>query len=118
MACDLERFADGDEHVVGVPHCLKCGSTLRPDIVLFGEQIPLSASWNAKCALRDCDLFIAIGTSGLVSPAAHFVRSAEYAGARTVYMNLEPMNPRNPAFQEEYLGRAEKLVPELFGFAV
>lgn len=113
-SCDLERFVDHQDHAHDVPLCPKCSSVLRPDIVLFGEQIPAFASWNAKRALRDCDLFIAIGTSGLVAPASNFVRSAEYAGARTIFVNLEPMNPRNPAFREEYLGRAEELVPTLF----
>jgi len=96
-----------------VPLCPRCDSVLRPDIVLFGEPIPLDAGWKVKMALRDCDLFLAIGTSGLVAPAANFVRSAEYAGARTVYVNLEPLDPPNPAFQEVYLGRAEELLPKL-----
>jgi NAD-dependent deacetylase len=41
------------------------------------------------------------------------VRSAEYAGARTVYVNLEPLDPPNPSFQKVYLGKAEELLPEL-----
>lgn len=67
----------------------------------------------AKAVLRECDLFIAVGTSGVVTPAANFVRSAEYAGARTILVNLEPMEPRNRYFQEEYLGRAEEVLPQL-----
>jgi len=74
----------------------------------------LDASWAAKRALRDCDLFLAIGTSGLVTPAADYVRNAQYAGARTIYVNLEPLSPPNPAFQEQILGRAEELLPKLF----
>ena len=56
---------------------------------------------------------MAIGTSGTVSPASNFVRSAEYAGARTILINLEAMDPRNPAFKEEILGPAEEIVPRL-----
>ena len=56
---------------------------------------------------------MAVGTSGTVSPASNFVRSAEYARARTVLVNLEPMSPRNPAYDEEYLGKAEELLPHL-----
>jgi NAD-dependent deacetylase len=82
-------------------------------VVLFDEEIPVDPEWQAKQALRDCDLFLAVGTSGTVSPAANFVRAAEYAGARTVYVNLEPMTPPNPAFAERYLGRAEELLPAL-----
>ena len=113
--CTLPRFADQRTHASAVPACEMCGSPLRPDVVLFGEELPALAAWNAKRALRDCDLFIAVGTSGTVSPASTYVRSAEYAGARTIYVNLEPMQPRNPAFKEEYLGPAEELLPQLIG---
>jgi len=117
-ACDLQPFVDDQDHAEEVPRCPKCSSVLRPNIVLFGEAIPFQAGWQVKLALRDCDLFVAIGTSGLVAPAANFVRSAEYAGARTIFINLEPMSPRNPAFQEEYLGRAEEILPQLIGAEV
>jgi NAD-dependent deacetylase len=113
-ACALAPFDDNDVPDA-VPLCPNCGAALRPDVVLFGEPIPGAAEWHAKRSLRDCDLFVAIGTSGTVSPAANFVRSAEYAGAHTVLVNLEPMEPRHPAFQREILGRAEEIVPRLFG---
>jgi NAD-dependent deacetylase len=113
--CTLERFHDEQAHDVQVPTCPLCGNPLRPDIVLFGEELPARPSWMVKKALRDCDLFIAIGTSGTVAPAAGYVRGAAYAGARTIYVNLEPMKERNPAFQEEWLGRAEDLLPRMLG---
>lgn len=112
--CTLLPFVDTEPHDNAVPTCPICSSVLRPDIVLFGEQIPAQQSWQSKRALRDCDLFIAVGTSGTVSPASNFVRSAKYAGARTLYVNLEPMTPHNPEFMEEYIGRAEELLPALF----
>jgi NAD-dependent deacetylase len=56
-----------------------------------------------------------MGASGSVAPASSYVRGAEYAGARTVYINLEPMRHPNPAFQEQYIGRAEALLPQLLG---
>jgi NAD-dependent deacetylase len=112
-ACQLHPFADSASHCDAVPRCPLCGHVLRPDVVLFGERLPASAEWSAKTALRDCDLFLAIGTSGVVTPAANFVRSAQYAGAHTVYVNLEPMRPRNPMFKEEHYGRAEDLLPRL-----
>ncbi len=115
--CSLPPFDDPEEHADAVPHCSVCGSVLRPDVVLFGEPLPAFASWQAKRALRDCDLFIAVGTSGVVSPAADYVRSARYAGARTLYVNLEPLSPPNPAFQESVLGRAEDVLPRLLGRA-
>lgn len=115
VSCSLEPYRDEHPHDTAVPHCPQCGSVLRPDVVLFGEEIPALEGWTVKRALRDCDLFIAIGTSGLVTPAANYVRGAAYAGARTLLVNLEPMQPRNPAFQEEYLGPAEEILPSLLG---
>ncbi len=113
--CDLEPFIDENPHTDAVPLCPMCDHALRPDIVLFGERIPALQSWESKRALRDCDLFISIGTSGTVAPASNFVRSAEYAGARTIYVNLDPMESRNPAYKEEYLGKAEEVLCKLFG---
>lgn len=113
--CSLPRLRDEAMHLNALPQCPLCGTVLRPDVVLFGEEIPALPSWTVKRALRDCDLFIAVGTSGLVMPAASYVRSAQYAGARTMLVNLEPMEPHNPAFQEQHLGPAETVLPALLG---
>lgn len=112
--CALAPYADEsvDERC---PACPRCGAPLRPDVTLFGELLPVDAEVASKRALRDCDLFLAIGTSGTVSPASSFVRSAAYAGARTILVNLERMDPPNPAFGEELLGRAEEVLPRLVG---
>jgi NAD-dependent deacetylase len=111
--CSLEPYADQEGHLDILPKCSICQSLLRPDIVFFGEAIPAKAEWLVKRALRNCDLFIAVGTSGTVSPACDFVRSAKYAGARTILVNLEPMVPGNSAFDQELLGPAEELLPSL-----
>jgi NAD-dependent deacetylase len=113
--CAFERQEGLDAAPVSCPSYPDCASPLRAAVVLFDEALPVDAEWESKKALRDCDLFVAVGTSGTVSPASNFVRSAEYAGARTIYVNLEPMKPPNPAFKETYLGRAEELLPELLG---
>lgn len=112
--CSLQPFFDDKIYTTDPPLCPQCNSPLRPTVVLFGEPIPLDAEWQAKKLLRDCDLFVAIGTSGTVFPAANYVRSAEYVGARTILINLEPMNPPNPYFKEEYIGKAEEILPILF----
>jgi NAD-dependent deacetylase len=112
--CDFAREEEPGIAEQSAPTCPSCGGKLRPDVVLFNEPLAVDAEWAAKKALRDCDLFIAIGTSGTVSPASNFVRSAEYEGARTILLNLEPMQPRNPAFKEEVIGPAEETVPRLF----
>ncbi|MBN2193987.1 MAG: NAD-dependent deacylase [Polyangiaceae bacterium] len=112
--CTSQPF-DDDSLPIDLPLCGTCGQALRPDIVLFDEPIPVDAEWAAKKALRDCKLFLAVGTSGTVSPASNLVRSAEYEGARTVYVNLTPMVPDNPAFQLRFIGKAEEILPRLLG---
>ncbi|HSC88981.1 MAG TPA: Sir2 family NAD-dependent protein deacetylase [Polyangiaceae bacterium] len=115
-ACSYARVeADLGSLEEQVPACPQCGAPLRPDIVFFEEDIPVDAAWRVKMALRECDLFLAVGTSGAVWPAADFVRSADYVGARTVFVGPEPMAPHNPYFREQVLGRAEEVLPILLG---
>ncbi|MBY4677884.1 Sir2 family NAD+-dependent deacetylase [Marinobacterium arenosum] len=92
--------------------CACCGSggNLRPDIVWFGEM-PMQME-RIYHALERCDLFLAIGTSGHVYPAAGFVEVANAAGARTLEQNLEPSKVHN-AFDHHLPGPAGTRVPEL-----
>jgi NAD-dependent deacetylase len=60
--------------------------------------------------LRRCDLFVSIGTSGAVYPAAGYVQTARYCGAKTLEMNLEP-SLGSMLFDESRTGRAGDLVP-------
>jgi NAD-dependent deacetylase len=113
--CALPPFSDEALYEEEVPACPRCGAKLRPDIVLFHEMIDARNSADALHALADCDLFVAIGTSGTVYPASKFVRWAFERGARTVYLNLESLDEENAYFKEEYLGRAEEMLPLVFG---
>ncbi len=88
---------------------------MRPSVVLFGEMIPTAAERTAKHALRDCDLFVAIGTSGTVAPASSFVRWAELNGARRLLLNLEVFDGAHALFSECHEGPADELVPRWFG---
>lgn len=92
--------------------CKSCGSigTLRPDIVWFGEM-PYEME-NIYESLSLCDLFISIGTSGNVYPAARFVAHATMNGAYAVEMNIEPSLTAG-AFNEQRPGRAALTVPAL-----
>ncbi|HYC96558.1 NAD-dependent deacylase [Brevundimonas sp.] len=81
---------------------------LRPHIVWFGEW-PLHMD-RIEAALARCDLFVSIGTSGSVYPAAGFVQQANEAGARTVELNLEPSLGRR-LFDEGRYGPATEVVP-------
>lgn len=112
IACDAPSFPDERDEAV-LPRCEACGALLRPDVTLFGEPIPARPEHESKRALRDCDLFVAVGTSGVVWPAAGFVRSAIYAGARTAYVNAEALESGG-GFGEAFVGRAEELLPVLF----
>ncbi|WP_109809192.1 NAD-dependent deacylase [Sphingosinithalassobacter portus] len=89
--------------------CGACGmAALRPDIVFFGE-IPYRMD-EIEAALAQADLFVSIGTSGAVYPAAGFVRLAHHYGARTLELNLDP-SEGSSWFDESRLGRAGELVP-------
>ena len=92
------------------PACPQCGVSggLRPDIVWFGEM-PYEMEAIDR-ALMDADLFVSIGTSGNVYPAAGFVQTARYVGARTLEMNLDP-SLGSYLFHESRTGPAGLLVP-------
>jgi NAD-dependent deacetylase len=115
--CGLPVFEDECCSGVEAPSCPLCGAPLRPDIVLFGEAIPPAAGEAAMDALDGCDLFVAVGTSGTVHPAAAFVDVARGRGARTVYLNLQPIEALGGtgSFGESRLGRAEDILPRIFG---
>ena len=82
---------------------------MRPDIVWFGEM-PYEME-QIEEALMAADLFVSIGTSGAVYPAAGFVQTARYRGARTLEINLEP-SQGSLSFDERRYGRASELVPQ------
>jgi len=93
--------------------CATCGApALRPDIVFFGEM-PYAMD-RIERAVSNADLFVSIGTSGAVYPAAGFVRTARYAGARTLELNLEP-SAGSVLFDETRHGPASELVPAWVG---
>jgi NAD-dependent protein deacetylase/lipoamidase len=89
------------------PLC-KMNGLVRPDIVWFGEMP--SGMERIEDEIRRCDLFVSIGTSGAVYPAAGFVQSARYSGARTLEINLEP-SLGSIFFDESRTGSAGELVP-------
>lgn len=98
-----------DAPLADMPACPGCGArALRPDIVWFGEMPYRMGEIDA--ALAECDLFVSIGTSGAVYPAAGYVRVARALGARTIELNLEPSEGSH-LFDESRLGPAGTLVP-------
>ncbi len=104
-----ERFEWEEALPPGTP-CPACATpVLRPDIVFFGE-IPYHMD-RIEAALAEADLFVSIGTSGAVYPAAGFVRMVRAYGARTLELNLE-RSEGSGWFDESRLGSAGQLVPE------
>ena len=108
LACDARSPFDG--LMSEGPACPRCSQSgqLRPDIVWFGEM-PYQME-RIERALTECDLFVSIGTSGAVYPAAGFVQSARHYGARTLEMNLDP-SEGSYFFHESRMGKAGELVP-------
>ena len=107
-ACDTRSPWRGT--LIDRPPCPACGAAaLRPDVVWFGEM-PYEMD-RIYTALRRADLFVSVGTSGAVYPAAGFVRDARELGVRTLELNLE-RSQGSAWFDETRLGPATELVPE------
>ena len=107
-SCARPPFEDRVAHE-SIPRC-ECGARIRPHIVWFGEM-PLGMDVVAN-ALRRCTMFVTVGSSGAVYPAAGFVASVS-GRARTVYVG--PERPDNAgAFDECRLGKAGEVLPTLF----
>lgn len=107
-ACDL--VSERKEDILPDSPCPGCGKKgrLRPHIVWF-EEMPLCLP-EIGAAIQRCELFVSIGTSGNVYPAAGFAAEARRAGARVMELNLEPSLGAT-AFHEGRYGRATELVP-------
>jgi len=107
-ACDARMAWEG--HLGDHPACPACGKSgrMRPDNVWFGEM-PYEME-RIDRALMEADLFVSIGTSGAVYPAAGFVQTARYCGAQTLEMNLDP-SLASYHFHESRIGKAGELVP-------
>lgn len=102
-----------DAAMIDRPPCLACRArALRPDVVWFGEM-PYQME-RIYAALGEADLFVSIGTSGAVYPAAGFVQEAKAHGARTLELNLDPSEGSH-WFDDSRYGPAGVLVPEWVG---
>lgn len=102
----LETFGDVDTETT----CPQCGISgmMKPNIVFFGEN--LLCMNEVEQLLQNCDLFISVGTSGVVFPAAAFVQTAKYHGADTWEFTLEP-TANNYYFDHHIYGPAGQTLP-------
>lgn len=115
MRCAASGRVYPIERDLSVDECCDCCNLpgrLRPHVVWFGEM-PMEMD-RIYSALESCDLFISIGTSGSVYPAAGFVQTARASGAHTVEINLEP-SALESAFHEHIYGLAGEKVPDFTG---
>ena len=112
--CDHRiRFLDNSSVTSECPHCYH--QSMRPDIVWFGE-IPYYMD-QIEAELSSCDLFMAIGTSGVVYPAAGFVRLCRSLGTPCLEFNLEPSSVVS-SFNRVYLGKAGTTLPNFVDYLI
>jgi NAD-dependent deacetylase len=107
-ACEVARAAPGRP-----PRCADCANLVRPAVVWFGEMLPPGALQAAERALADCQLFVVVGTSGVVWPAAGLAGQARRAGAQVVIVNPQPTEIDAHA-HALLRGTAADLLPQLF----
>jgi NAD-dependent deacetylase len=102
---------DGDD-TVAVPTCTACGGMLRPGVVWFGEAIPPAALESAASAAADCDVFLSIGTSSVVWPAAGLADAARSNGATVIEINPD-VTPQSGQSHHCLQGKSGEVLPEL-----
>jgi NAD-dependent deacetylase len=95
------------------PRCEGCGAFLRPDVVWFGEQLPEPALHQAWAAVYDCDVFLTVGTSNLVEPAASLPWLAAAQGATVGVINTSMEGQCTGAGIHHVTGAAGQVLPKL-----
>jgi NAD-dependent deacetylase len=110
-ACQRETM-DRRVPLPEIPPSCECGAMLRPGVVWFGEPLPRQAWQKSEAAARSADLFLVIGTSAVVYPAASLAQIAKQSGARVVEINIEETSLT--ADIDEFLrGPSGELLPQL-----
>lgn len=88
--CFVENTITDGDHTLDVPRCPECGANLRPGVVWFGETIPERALNESFAAASDCDVFLSVGTSSEVYPAAGLADLARENRALVAEINPQP----------------------------
>jgi NAD-dependent deacetylase len=94
------------------PRCRSCGGLIRPDVVWYGEMLPAGAYSKAEAAARRCQVFLCVGTSSVVFPAASLPYTALEHGAYVVEINLERTDLSSRA-HELLIGKSGEILPQL-----
>jgi NAD-dependent deacetylase len=95
------------------PKCEKCNRPLKPDVVFFGEGIPMIATLRANEEANKCRVMFIIGTSGVVYPAAEIPYIAQSKGAKIVEINIEPTPFTSSITDYFFAGNAAEVLPKL-----
>jgi NAD-dependent deacetylase len=95
------------------PRCEQCGAFLRPDVVWFGESLPENGLRLAWSAAGECDLFLSVGTSNLVEPAASLPWTAAGSGATVAVVNTSMVGQRGGPGIHHLCGKAAEVLPGL-----
>jgi NAD-dependent deacetylase len=103
----LEMISD-----LKVPRCPVCHGMIRPDVVWFGEMLPEGVFETAHAAASRCALFLCVGTSAVVYPAANLPLTARKSGAYVVEINMERTDISH-SMNETLLGKAGEILPQL-----
>ncbi len=115
-ACGRESI-NRDVPLPELPPRCSCGALLRPGVVWFGESLPGEALEQSVAAAERAQLFLVVGTSGVVQPAATLPLLARRAGARVVEINPEE-TPLTPAADASFQAAAGELLPRLVSVGV
>lgn len=113
LRCPVHGVIEDIGPVFTARKCGKCNNRLRPDIVWFGDSLNQAVIEEGVGAIATCDLFISIGTSGVVWPAAGFPEAAKQNGARCIEINPEP-SAMSVMYETTIQSTAGKVLPILF----
>ena len=111
-SCELRVAAEASEHGDAPPRCESSGEVMTPGVVLFGEEIPQSVLEQSQLAATDCDVFLVVGTSSWVYPAAGLANTARGFGATIVEVNTE-QTPLSETADHVLRGPSGKVMPLL-----
>lgn len=110
--CEVREPAVPSEHGDPPPRCELCGEVRTPGVVLFGEEIPASVLERAQLAATDCDVFLVVGTSSWVYPAAGLADTARGFGATIIEINTEA-TPLSETADHVLRGPSGQILPAL-----
>jgi NAD-dependent deacetylase len=110
LTCEARIDLRQSHHETGIPICHECGDPMRPDVVLFGEMLPVGAFERAATEAESCELCFVVGTSALVYPAAAIPEIARSSGAYVVEVNPEA-TPLSGLCHEVLSGKAGEILP-------